>query len=76
MLQKIFNIKKLFQGNKSKVQIPMNTLYGSKCLFHVANLALICIVIMLSIVSVSIYFFMPVVDVSELSEKVNIQETE
>ena len=76
MLQKIFDIKKLFQGNKSKVQIPMNTLYGSKCLFYVTNLALICIVIMLSIVSVSIYFFMPVVDVSELSEKVNIQEAE
>ena len=76
MLQKIFNIKKLFQGNKSTVQIPMNTLYGSKCLFYVTNLALICIVIMLSIISVSIYFFMPVVDVSELSEKVNIQEAE
>jgi hypothetical protein len=76
MLQKIINIKKLFQGNKSKVQIPMNTLYGSKCLFYVTNLALICIVIMLSIVSVSIYFFMPVIDVSELSEKVNIQEAE
>jgi hypothetical protein len=76
MLQKIFDIKKLFQGNKSTVQIPMNTLYGSKCLFYVANLALICIVIMLSIVSISIYFFMPVVDVLELSEKVNIQEAE
>ncbi len=74
MLQKIFDIKKLFQGNKLKVQIPMNTLYGSKCLFYVTNLALICIIIILSIVSVSIYFFMPVVDVSELSEKVNIQE--
>jgi len=76
MLQKILNIKKLFQGNKSKVQIPMNTLYGSKCLFYVTNLALICIVIILGIVSVSIYFLMPVVDVSELSEKVNIQEAE
>ena len=76
MLQKIFNIKKLLQGNKSKVQIPMNTLYGSKCMFHVANLALICIVIMLSIVSVSIYFFMPIVDVSKLSEEVNIREAE
>ena len=76
MLQKIFNIKKLFQDNKSKVQISMNTLYGSKCLFYVANLALICIVIMLSIVSVSIYFFMPALDVSVLSEKVNIQEAE
>ncbi len=76
MLQKIFNIKNLFEGNKSKVQIAMNTLYGSKCLFYVTNLALICIVIMLIIVSVSIYFFMPVVDVSKLSEKVNIQEAE
>ena len=76
MLQKILNIKKLFQGNKSKVQIPMNTLYGSKCMFHVANLALISIVIILSIVSVSIYFFMPIVDVSKLSEEVNIREAE
>ncbi len=76
MLQKIFDIKKLFQGNKSKVQIQMNTLYGSKCLFYVTNLALICIVIILSIVSVSIYFFMPVVDVLEFSEKINIQEAE
>lgn len=76
MLQKIFNIKKLLQGNKSKMQIQMNTLYGSKCLFYVTNLALICIVTILSIVSVLIYFFMPVVDVLELSEKVNIQEAE
>ncbi|MFQ5787980.1 MAG: hypothetical protein ACE5H1_08360, partial [Thermodesulfobacteriota bacterium] len=78
MLQKIsnINIKKLFQGNTSKVLIPMNTLYGSKCLYYVTNLALICIVIMLSIASVSIYFFMPVIDVSALSEKVNIQEAE
>ena len=76
MLQKIFNIKKLFQSNKSKVQIPMNTLYGSKCMFYVTNLALICIVIILSIASVSIYFFMPVVDVSKLSEEINIREAE
>ncbi len=76
MLQKIFNLRRLFKDNKPKVQIPMNTLYGSESLFHVANLALICIVIILSIVSVSIYFFMPVVDVSELSEKVNIKEAE
>ena len=76
MLQKILNIKNLFQSNKSKVQIPINTLYGSKCKFYVANLALICIVIMLSIVSVSIYFFMPIVDVSKLSEEINIREAE
>ena len=76
MLQKILNIKKLFQSNKSKVQIPMNTLYGSKCMFYVANLALICIVITLSIAGVLIYFFVPVVDVSKLSEKVDIREVE
>ncbi len=76
MLQKILNIKKLFQSNKSKVRIPMNTLYGSKCKFYVANLALICIVIMLSIVSVLTYFFLPVVDVSKLSEKAYIREVE
>lgn len=74
MLQKILNLKRLFQGNKSKIQTPMNTLYGSRCVFYVTNLALIGFVILLSIVSLSIYFFMPVTDVSDLSGNVEIRE--
>ena len=71
---KIFNKKKQFQNDKSKIQVPLNTLYGSKYLLYVINFALICVVIILSIISSSIYFFMPVMDDSRLSRTVDIQE--
>ncbi len=74
MLQRIFNIKKLFQDNKSKIRVPLNTLYGSKYLLCVINFALICVVIILSIISASIYFFMPSIDEAKLSRIVDIQE--
>lgn len=70
----IFNIKKLFQNNKSKIQVPLNTLYRSKYLLYVINFALICIVLILSIISASIYFFMPSIDEAKLSRIVDIQE--
>lgn len=76
MLKNIFNIKRLFQNNETEMQIPLNTLYGSKYLLYVTNFALICIVVILIIVSASIYFFMPVIDASRLSEKVDIQEAD
>ncbi len=74
MLKRIFNIKKLFQKDKSKIQFPLNTLYGPKYLLYVINFALICIVIILSIISASVYFLMPVMDDSKLSKMVDIQE--
>ncbi len=74
MLQGIFNKIKLFQNDKSKIRIPLNTLYGSKYLLYVINFALICIVIILSVISVSVYFLMPVIDDSKLSRIVDIQE--
>jgi hypothetical protein len=74
MLQGIFNKKKLFQNDKSKIQVTLNTLYGSKYLLYVINFALICIVIILSIISASVYFLMPVIDDSKLSRIVDIQE--
>jgi hypothetical protein len=52
----------------------MNTLYGSKYLLYVINFALICIVIILSIISASIYFFAPVINDSELSGVADIRE--
>ena len=70
----IFKIKKLFQNNKSKIQVPLNTLYRSKYLLYVINFALICIVLILSIISASIYFFMPLIDEAKLSRIVDIQE--
>ncbi len=60
--------------DKSKIQIPLNTLSGSKYLLYVINFAFICIVIILSIISVSIYFFMPSIDEAKLSRVVDIQE--
>ncbi len=74
MFKKMLNIKKLFQNNKSEIRVPMNTLYGSKYLLYVINFALICIVITLSVVSASIYFFVPVINDSELSRVADIRE--
>ena len=76
MFKKMLNIKKLFQNNKSEIRIPMNTLYGSKYLLYVINFALICIVVTLSIISVSIYFFAPVINDSELSRVDDIREND
>ncbi len=60
--------------DKSKIQVPLNTLYGSKYLLYVINFALICVVIILSIISASIYFFMPLIDEAKLSRVLDIQE--
>ncbi len=74
MLKRILNIMKLFQKDKSKIQFPLNTLYGPKYLLYVINFALICTVLILSIISASIYFLMPVMDDSKLSRIADIQE--
>jgi hypothetical protein len=60
--------------DKSKIRIHLNTLYGSKYLLCVINFALICAVIILSIISASIYFFMPLIDEAKLSRVLDIQE--
>ncbi len=60
--------------DKSERRVPMNTLYGSKYLLYVINFALICIVIILGIISASMYFFSPVINDSELSRVADIRE--
>ncbi len=60
--------------DKSEIRIPLNTLYGSKYLLCVINFALICVVIILSIISASIYFFMPLINEAKLSRVLDIQE--
>ncbi len=76
MLQKIFNIKKLFQRYKQEAHDSMATGHGTRCLLHVANLALFGVVIILTILSALIYFLMPVSDVSEQSKMIEVQEVE
>ena len=74
MLQKIFNIKKLFQHHKPEAHVSMATVQGIRCKLHVANLALFGVVIMLTIASALTYYLMPVTDVSELSKIIEVQE--
>ena len=74
MLQKIFNIKKLFQHHKPEAHVSMATVHGIRCKLHVANLALFSVVIMLTIVGVLLYYLMPVTDISELSKMIEVQE--
>ncbi len=72
---KIMDTENLIKDkDKSKIQVTLNTLYGSKYLLYVINFALICIVIILSIISASIYFLMPSIDEAKLSRVVDIQE--
>ncbi len=72
---KIMDTENLIKDkDKSEIRIPLNTLYGSKYLLCVINFALICVVIILSIISASIYFFMPLIDEAKLSRVLDIQE--
>jgi hypothetical protein len=72
---KIMDTENLIKDkDKSKIRIPLNTLYGSKYLLCVINFALICVVIILSIISASIYFFIPLIDEAKLSRVLDIQE--
>ncbi len=76
MLQKISNIKKLFQQLKPEANVSVTTVYGTRCILHVANLALFGVVIMLTVASALIYYLMPITDVSELSKMIVVQEVE
>ncbi len=72
MLQKIFNIKKLFQRYKPEADVSLATVHGTRCILHVANLALFAVVIILTIASALIYYLMPITDVSELSKMIDV----
>ncbi len=72
---KIMDTENLIKDkDKSKIQVPLNTLYGSKYLLYVINFALICIVIILSIISATIYDFKPSIDEPKLTREDYIQE--
>ena len=75
MLQKIFNIKKLFQRRKPEAHVSMITVHSTRCILHVANLALFGVVIILTIASALIYL-MPVTDLSELPKMIEAQKVE
>lgn len=76
MLQKIFNIKKLFLRHKPEAHVSTATVHGTRSILHVANLSLFGVVIMLTIASSLIYYLMPVTDVFELSKMIEVQEVE
>ena len=76
MIQKILNIKKIFQRHKSETDVSVTTEHGTRCVLHVANLALFGVVIILTISSTLIYCLMPITDVSELSRTIDAQELE
>jgi hypothetical protein len=52
----------------------MASVHGIRSKLHVANLALFGAMIMLTIASALIYYLMPVIDVSELSKMIEVQE--
>ena len=76
MLQKITNIKKLFQRHKPEAHVSMITVHSTRCILHVTNLSLFGVVIILTIASALIYYLMPVTDVSELSKMIEVQKVE
>jgi hypothetical protein len=76
MIQKILNIKKIFQRHKSETDVSVTTEHGTRCVLHVANLALFGVVIILTISSALIYYLMPITDVSELSRTIDVQALE
>ena len=75
MLQKIMNIRKIFQRRKQEVHVSVDNVHGIRCLLHVTNLALFGVVLILIIASSLIYYLIPITDVSELTKTVDVQET-
>ena len=73
MLQKRFNIKKIFRRYKTEARVSANSVHSTSCTLYVTNLALFCVVIMLTITSALTYYMIPVVDVSKLSKVGQIQ---
>ncbi|KHE93174.1 MAG: hypothetical protein K8F52_08305 [Candidatus Scalindua rubra] len=76
MLLKILNIKKLFKRHKPEADVSVTTVHGTRCILHVANLALFGVVIILITASALIYYLLPITDVTELSKMIDVQETE
>ena len=76
MLQKITNLKSLFKINKTGVRASIDSAHGSRCILHIANLALLGLVIMLSAASVLVYYLIPVITESDLSEMIEAREME
>ncbi len=76
MLHKKFNIKKLFQRHKPEVDVSVATVHGTRCILHVANLALFGVVMILTMASALIYYLMPITDVSKLYKTIDVQEVE
>ncbi|MBC8550759.1 MAG: hypothetical protein H8D23_14035, partial [Candidatus Brocadiales bacterium] len=76
MLQKILNIKKLFKRHKPEADVSVATVHGTRCILHVANLALFGVVIILTTASVLIYYMMPITDVTELSKMIDVHDAE
>ncbi len=65
-------INKKIQGE----HVSMDSVYGNKCLLHVTNIALFGIVVILAIVSICIYYLMPVVDVTRLAKKTEVLDVD
>ncbi len=76
MIQIISNIKKLFQRHKPDAHVPVSNDHGTRCILHVANLALFGVVVMLTIASTLIYFLVPITKVSKLNKMVDAQKVE
>ena len=74
MLQKILNIKKIFQRRKPEMRNSEANVHGTRCLLHVTNLALFGVVLVLTIASSLIYYLVPITDISELSKTVDVQK--
>ncbi len=76
MIQKIINIKKLFQRNKPDSDIPVDTVHGTRCVLHVANIALFGVVMILTIASALTYYLVPITKISDLYKISDIQQAE
>lgn len=59
-----------------KIQVPLKTLYGSKYLLSLINLALIGIVVILGITITVLYFFAPGMDILKDSKEANSLDNE
>lgn len=63
-------------NEKTKIHIPLKKLSSSKYLLPLANLILICIVIILFAISGVFYFSSPVKDISKVAGSIELQENE
>jgi hypothetical protein len=66
----------MLEKKKKDEHISMDSVYGTKCLLHVTNLILLGLVMILATISICLYYYMPVADVTKLAKETDVSSAD